>query len=173
MDNIQAVNNLTWQETMRLCLKKFYFQLTMNSHRESGIMRRLINVALRRLPKDPAPLFPAESLAIMYTRKFNEHYLVGWRKELGGTDTIFCGLRYKVGTNLPVLSVTYYEDGTAYCERYRFREDGTYVQEGPEYPVSEMGLPYIPDRPGVPELMRVMKLLPEMIQEISATLKEH
>ncbi len=143
-----SISEITsWELALRLCLSKFDYEkrTVTSSVSQKDRVRAMYN---RLVLKDPCKGFDSEALALRYITLFNERYGIGERVELDKYGTTFHSmLRYQVEDRLPVLTGTYYMDGTAYVERKKFSSDGSFVECGAPYPVSEFGVTGFPDNP--------------------------
>ena len=167
-----SINAMEWHEVLSLCLKKFDFECESNAFDRKPFLTRLLLKLLGKAPKDPCPGWPSDSLGMVYVRKYNENYNCGVRRPLSGADTLFVGLRYQVEDKLPVLSVTYYEDGTAYTRRVKFFRGGGTMEVPTRGYMQEITIDELPDRPMVEELCEVKKRLPAMISELKRAMEK-
>lgn len=151
------INGMGWRRLLALCFQKFAYEKAINSYNELPALRRLLS----RRPKDPAPGVSSDSLAVAYVRAFNEVHRFngvpfGVRQVVGDhldrEDTVHITLRYQVEDRLPVLTATYYEDGTAYVESRKFLPGGATETKKPHGPIAEIALMGIPDRSDVREV---------------------
>lgn len=165
-------NMKTWQDVLRLCVKKFDYELAMSSYVAEGFFRRIALAVAGRRPVDPAPEWNSEQLAGEYVRLYNQTKGFGRRIELDNDRTIHTVLRYQVEDRMPVLTVTYYEDGTAYVEKKRIHRDGGIQNMPVPYPVSEFGILGLPDRGDVRELAKAKESLPGLIDELRKAVVE-
>lgn len=165
MRDIKYVNNMTWYETLKVCMLKHDYEKEQARTARLSPLRRFLS-RLKKAHKDPCPGYPAETLASMYVRKYNEAKHFVRRIELAGADSLHAVLRYQVEDMRPVLTVTYYEDGTAYVEKWRFCRNGSIEKLPPSYPISEFAIEGLPQRPAVEELAKLQRRLPELVEEL-------
>lgn len=161
--SLDQINSLSWQQLLAICLAKHDYDIALYHWKEKQLKRIFF-----RKPTDPCPALPAEGLAIRYVAAFNKCKGCGRRVSLGGASTLFLGIRYDSDTFRPVISATYYDenDGCAYDERYLIERTGEVVQLNIPYPISEMGIKGLPDKPGMPELKAVKEKLPILVEEV-------
>lgn len=166
------LNGMGWRQLLALCLQKFAYEKAINSYSELPALRRLFT----RKPKDPVPGVSSDSLAVAYVRAFKETHQFNGRSfgvrhvvgdHLDREDTVHITLRYQVEDRLPVLTATYYEDGTAYVESLKFLPGGATETKEPHGPIAEIALMGIPDRADVQEV----GLLKETFEATSAELR--
>lgn len=166
------LNGMSWRQLLALCLQKFAYEKAINSYNELPGLRRLV----ARRPKDPALGVSSDSLAVAYVRAFKEVHRFngepfGVRQVVGDhlyrEDTVHITLRYQVEDRLPVLTATYYEDGTAYVESRKFLPGGATEVNPAHGPIAEIALMGIPDRADV----REVGLLKETFDETSGELR--
>lgn len=165
------INAMAWHEVLAICLKKFDYEKDFNVFSNQSLIRRLFRRLFGKAPKDPCPGWPSDSLAMTYVRKYNETIGGGKRIALSGADTLYVGVRYQAEDKLPVLSVVYYEDGTAYARRVKFLRGGGTMEVPTSGYMREITIDELPDRPLVGELCRIKKRLPGMISELKGALE--
>lgn len=151
------INGMSWRQLLALCLQKFTYEKAINSYNELPSLRRLFT----RRPKDPALGVSSDALGVAYVRAFKEAHRFngepfGVRQVVGDhlyrEDTVHIILRYQVEDRLPVLTATYYEDGTAYVESRKFLPGGATEVNPVHGPIAEIALMGIPDRSDVREV---------------------
>ena len=169
------LNNLTWQEIMALCLRKFQYEKSLQSYRNLPVLRRL----LTRKPHDPAPGLSSEAMASRYVQAFNRCHSLngtpfGIRQILPDAyrnDSVHIVLRYQAEDRLPILTATYYEDGTAYVESVKVFLGGSTERQPIRYPYSEIGIYGLPKRPKVNEVAQLKRVFESSMREIQETLR--
>lgn len=128
----------TWQEALWLALACLDYQKKKNAYDQKPLLRRLVVLALGRVPRNPAPGMTAEGYALRYTQLFNEKHKIGRRRDFDGASSVFLGLRYSSEDLMPVLSFTFMECGTGYSLRAKFHRDGHIEYLPCPYPDSEV-----------------------------------
>lgn len=159
-----------WKDALTLALKKFDYELAMSYFVTKGFFKRLLLTLTGKRPSDPAPEWNSEQLAGEYVRLFNKKYGWGSRIELTNGATLHSCLRYCIEDRLPVLTTTYYEDGTVYVEKYKFLRGGVEERLPVPYPYSEFGIWGLPEKQ-MAELDSRKKALLLARREIASILK--
>lgn len=171
MNKTLSINNLKWQEILRLCLEKYDFEKADYAYSHKSFMRRMLLAIGGKKPKDPAPGWKSSDLGTCYVQAYNDEKGFGRRLDMPDGTSLHSVLRFQSEDRLPILTVTYYECGTAYVERRKFRRNGGVDELEVPYPTSEFGLWGLPRRPEKPELVAIQKCIPELIKELrSATM---
>ena len=165
------LNNLNWQDILVLCLKKFEYEKAAALYSSLSPVQRIIAAITGRKPKDPCPDLSSDALAVRYQSAFNKAHRFngvpfGVRTNINDNDTVHITLRYQAEDRLPVLTATYYEDGTAYVEKAKVLPGGATEKVPVSYPLSEIALPWIPDR-DIPEVSELKRAFADALQELS------
>lgn len=156
-------------------LKKLAFEKQLQEYKNLSLFRRVFT----RKPQDPADEFSSEALAQRYVQAFNRAHLLcgspfGIRHLIDSVyrnDTVQISLRYQVEDRLPILTATYYEDGTAYIESVKFLPGGGIQVQPIKYPYSEIGLYGIPERPHVTEVILLKNAFKGASEDLKAALQ--
>lgn len=165
------LNNLNWQDILVLCLKKVEYEKAAALYSGRSPIQRIVSVLIGRKPKDPCPDLSSDALAVRYQSAFNKAHRFngvpfGVRTNINESDTVHITLRYQAEDRLPVLTATYYEDGTAYVEKAKVLPGGATEKVPVSYPLSEIALPWIPDR-DIPEVSELKRAFADALRELS------
>lgn len=169
-----------WQDAMRLAVKKFEYEKLVNSWSRLSLWDKMKHLPLLfkvTRAKDPCPELNSEGLALRYVNLFHQaHPLFGHRDTvyvgMGRVDTLAGFIRYDAADRLPVLSVTYYEDGTAYQEKTKFFQGGGRLVIPVTGYMREVTIDGLPERPEVKQLCQMKEFLPAVMEEIASVLRD-
>lgn len=170
------LNSLYWQEILELAIKKKAFMVAKAEYDKKSAFRKIFDSIWGMKPRDPAKGISCDDLALRYVCEFNQTHAFGkgryfgHRVELSPGKTLFVGMRYDVATLLPVLSIVYYEDGTAYVEKKGYLKDGGVEKWAIPYPLSEIGLYGIPERSELPDLAIAVNSFNKAVEEVRGVL---
>ena len=173
MNNNYNINS-DWRVAMAFALRKYDYERDNYEFKQENALARIWLTLTGRKPKDPLPGMSSESLSIRYVNGFNDAHGIGKRIDLGNDSSVHCILRFQTEDRLPVLSVTYMENGTGYVMKMKLLRNGGIQYLPCPFPYSEFcfTVQEMPTRPKVEELQKVVSLLPSLKQEIWDAMKE-
>ena len=170
------ITSKSWQELLALCQSKFRYEKENALYDTLPFFRKLFS----RRPSEPAKGVSSDSIATLYVQAFNRTHKMngnpfGRRSLIGDAyrnDSVHITLRFQSEDRLPVLTATYYEDGTAYIESVKFLPGGGTQVQPIRYPYSEIGIYGIPERPKVKEVGFLKKAFKDASSEIIKVMEE-